>query len=52
MSAALFIVSRRGAEEAEIAEFYVIRGSFPSAAFGFSAPLRETNSVLQAGVVL
>jgi hypothetical protein len=49
MSAALFIVSRRGAEEAEIAEFRVIRGSRAFASF---APLRETNSALQAGEML
>jgi hypothetical protein len=52
MSAALYFVSRRGAEEAERAEEHLRLLSNISAASASSAPLRETLSALRAGEVL
>ncbi len=45
-------VSRRGAEKAEVAEIFELKGMPPSARFAFSAPLRETFSALRAGATL
>jgi hypothetical protein len=52
MSEALNFVSRRGAELAERAEGHLPSRSRISAASANSAPLRETNSALRAGVTL
>jgi hypothetical protein len=42
-------VSRRGAEEAEVAEGFKLKAVCPSALSASSAPLRETLSALRAG---
>jgi hypothetical protein len=52
MSVALKVISRKGAEKAEIAEWHMPSRSILSAASAFSAPLRETNSALRARAVL
>ncbi len=52
MSEALYFVSRRGAEEAEAAEFPVLKALNSSALSASSAPLRETLSALRAGAKL
>ena len=52
MSAALYIVSRRGAEEAEAAESCELQGLRPSVHSASSAPLREPLSALRAGAAL